>query len=265
MPGDGVPPRRVLLYADPAAPEVDWGAVARYLEGTTGAPVEIRGDYVLHHGGGAGALAVALAAARVVDPSRPREALQPPAALVEVEERFLGDPGRMVPGVLYDGVAVMGILRSLLPRGEATLENLHIVFTRRLLGTFDEGDRRYHARTLVAGYPCLISTSGLVEAPAKPREFYLRRRRASALGVELPIEVLKADLGDRFLDYGDPRTTEVAKGYALQAYAYHALGDPFCDDPDCRLFNAHWQEEMLRAQVASGALCPRHAALLRGG
>ncbi len=259
-------PRHIYLYRDPAAPEIDAKSVAGHLERTTGTSVEVRDEFFSHHGhGGVAPLAEAFARARVVDPLHLREPVDPSYGLVRIEERLLGDPAHLVPGVLYDGMAVMDICRSLLPAGEASLGNLHIVLTRRLLGTFDEGDRRYHARTIVAGSPCIISTSGLVEAPAKPREFYVQRRGASALGVEVPLEVLKEELGSRFLDYGDPRATEVAKGYALQAYAYHVLGDPFCDDPDCRLYNAHWQEEMLRAQVDSGALCGRHAALLSGG
>jgi hypothetical protein len=39
-------------------------------------------------------------------------------------------------------------------------------------------------------------------------------------------------------------------------------GEAFCDDPACRLFNAHWQEEMLRAQLADN-YCGRHRAWLR--
>lgn len=264
VPGTALPcrPSRVFLYVDPAAPEIDSQAVGRYLDQTTGVPVEVRKEFVSYHRGDLGPLAEAFAAARVTDPSQPWKPFQLPLGVVQVEMRSQQDPGRIVPGILYDGVEVMRILRSLLPSGESHLDDLHIVSTRRLLGTFDEGDRRYHARTIVLGYPCLLSTSGLVEAPAKPREFYLRRRASSALGMEIPVEALKADLGDRFLDYGDPRTTEVAKGYALQAFAYHALGEPFCEDPDCRLFNAHWQEEMLRAQVSSGAICKRHTSLL---
>ncbi len=57
--------------------------------------------------------------------------------------------------------------------------------------------------------------------------------------------------------------TEVIKGYLLQALFYHAAGDPFCPDENCRLFNAHWQEQLIRAQLGDGAeLCSRHGAML---
>ena len=42
-------------------------------------------------------------------------------------------------------------------------------------------------------------------------------------------------------------------------------GEPFCEDPACRLFNAHWQAEMLRAQLEGPDYCERHQELLRRG
>ena len=75
---------------------------------------------------------------------------------------------------------------------------------------------------------------------------------------------MRGAIGDRYVTHSDPRIPEILKGYALQAVAYWILGESFCDDPDCRLFNAHWQEEMLRAQLGGPyELCPRHAGMLR--
>jgi hypothetical protein len=76
---------------------------------------------------------------------------------------------------------------------------------------------------------------------------------------------MRQAIGDRYVTHGDPRIPEILKGYTLQAVFYWILGEGFCDDPDCKLFNAHWQEEMLRAQLGgSYDLCPRHAGMLRG-
>jgi hypothetical protein len=109
----------------------------------------------------------------------------------------------------------------------------------------------------VYGFPSLISTTGVVEAPAKPREFYLKKR----LGI--PLEVLKSEFIGRFIDHGDPHLTDVMKGYVMQALFFHMTGDPFCDDPDCRLYNAHWQEELIRAQVDGRyEFCPNHLGIL---
>lgn len=146
-------------------------------------------------------------------------------------------------GILYDGFGLQGIFSRLIPEDERGLSHCHIIFTNQLLGTWDEEDHRYHARVSVYGFPSLISTTGMVEAPAKPREFYLKRR----LGI--PVGVLKKEFKGRFIDHGDPRLTEALKGYVMQALLFHMTGNAFCDDPDCRLFNAHWQDELIRAQL----------------
>ena len=62
----------------------------------------------------------------------------------------------------------------------------------------------------------------------------------------------------------DPRLTELLKGYTMQAVFYHLFAEPFCDNPDCRLFNAHWQEEMIKAQLQGADFCRRHRELLEG-
>jgi len=49
--------------------------------------------------------------------------------------------------------------------------------------------------------------------------------------------------------------TEVIKGYIMQALFYYVVGDPFCDNHQCRLFNAHWQEDLIRAQLKTDADC----------
>ena len=109
----------------------------------------------------------------------------------------------------------------------------------------------------VFGVPCLISTTGVVEAPAKPREYYF------GLMAGFEEQQLKASIKSRFVDYGDARLTDLLKGYLLQALFYHLLSEPFCQDLHCRLFNAHWQEQMIAAQLAGGQeFCPRHRRLL---
>jgi hypothetical protein len=57
--------------------------------------------------------------------------------------------------------------------------------------------------------------------------------------------------------------TEVLKGYVLQALFFHLSGNPFCEDPDCRFFNSHWQEEVLRTQIDGRyEFCPVHEDIL---
>jgi len=75
---------------------------------------------------------------------------------------------------------------------------------------------------------------------------------------------LKERFKGDFIDYEDERLTEVVKGYVMQAVFYSLTSDPFCDDRGCRLYNAHWQEELIFAQLESGyEFCPRHTGLLQ--
>ncbi|MEO9295378.1 MAG: DUF6775 family putative metallopeptidase [Nitrososphaera sp.] len=155
--------------------------------------------------------------------------------------------GRTVP--LYDGFELQRLLAQGLP--EQTSDHLHIIFTDMLTCTFSEDDWRYHARAVICGTPSIISTTGIVEAPAKPREFYLQ-----------PFSDMKRRLAGRFIDYGDDRMADAAAGYVLQAIFFFLTdGEPFCDSDSCRLYNAHWQEDLIRTQVHSPALCLKHRSI----
>jgi hypothetical protein len=186
---------------------------------------------------------------------------------VDYERRRLANPASGVFGILYDAHELCRILASLLPARERGLDSVHVVFTNQLIGTWDESDRRYHARTLLMGSPAIVSISGLVEAPAKAPGYYVARRSAEALGLaeEKKME-LAAEFAEECLHHGDPRLTEALKGYVLQAVAYRMTGIPFCEDPDCRLYNSHWQKELIRSQLGKDQkLCPRHQELFTCG
>jgi hypothetical protein len=203
-------------------------------------------------------LAEELASLRIRDATRtdvgdPR----PMEGEVAYERRRIEGEGFKSFGILYDGFRLQGVFSSLIPRDEQQLSHCHIIFTNQLLGTWDDDDHRYHTRVSIYGFPSLISTTGVVEAPAKPREFYLKKR----LGI--PVHELKNEFRGRFIDHGDPHLTEAVKGYVMQAFIFHMTGYPFCDDPDCRLYNAHWQEELIRAQVDGRyEFCPKHQEIL---
>lgn len=121
---------------------------------------------------------------------------------------------------------------------------MHIVFTGRLFGTFDK--RRYHARVILLGAPYLISTSGLVEAPAKPREYYFIKGGLIQSGKDT--SVLDEIYRGRYIEYNDPKTSSILTSYTLQALSYELTGEAFCQDSSCCLFNAHWQEGILKIQ-----------------
>lgn len=162
-------------------------------------------------------------------------------------ERQPKQPEEMMP--LYDGFVLQRIFAEAIPGKEA--DHVHIIFTSLLTCTFSEDDWRYHGRAVVCGTPSIISTAGIVEAPARPREFHLAQ-----LG---SIDNLKKKFAGRFIDYGDDRMTAAAATvYAVQAlFFFVADGEPFCEDKSCRLYNAHWQEELIHL-IQKGTLCSRH-------
>lgn len=173
---------------------------------------------------------------------------------IKFEERVLANE-ILSEGILYDGFEFQSLLRNIIK--ELRLNNIPIFFTNRLIGTFDEDDKRYHARTNILGMPSIISLSGVVEAPAKPKEFYLLKQR------NIPIEILKEKFKGSFIDYDDKRLTDVLIGYVMQSIFYHVFGEGFCEDKNCRLFNAHWQEELINAQLNKIEFCKKHGEMLK--
>lgn len=197
-----------------------------------------------------------LAASRVGRPSGPAGEVNPLPGVVDYERRMLDrEPPRPI-GALYDGYDLCRAYAEILDWSGRRLEGWTIVITNQLLGTLEQHDARYHAKVSIYGHPCLISTTGLVEAPARPRDYYLARG--------LGLHAGRARGGaDDFLERDDPRTTEALKGYLAQAFFYHLVGEPFCEDASCRLYNAHWQAELIGAQLgANPGLCGRHRRML---
>jgi hypothetical protein len=257
----------IRLYDERSAPTLDTEQVADYLRARTGCRAVTRhGPFSLEYCAPEkqSALGELIARLKVQDVDAfPRE-YEPVHAEIEFERRRLASQDRGPFGILYDGFGFQRLLRHLLPPAELQLGCVHVVFTNRTIGTWDEDDKRYHLRAIILGIPAIISTTGLVEAPAKPREFYLARQQMGlAARSELTHALLKERFKGQFLDHDDPRLTQVAKGYAMQAVMYQITGEAFCSDPDCRLFNAHWQVELIRAQLQGpGEYCARHEELL---
>jgi len=248
---------KVIVYEQPGYPSFRAETVAGYLSERLALTTVLR-DGLLSGRTAADpdSLCWRLACCRVTNPSR-NTPNSPLIAEVESERRQL-EAGTAQPGLVYDGIRLLQVLSDMIPRNEMTLDHIHIVFTDRLVATFDNLDRRYHLRTVICGFPCVVSLTGLVYAPARSRIYHGSRRILHALGMS---EVEPPSPED-YLELGDPRTTEVSLGYAVQCVFYHLLGDPFCVDPGCRLFNAHTQREMLKAQLSLPEFCPVHAALI---
>lgn len=150
-------------------------------------------------------------------------------------------------GDLYEGIWLQRKLYSVLATkfySELNDDYIHVIYTGKLFGTF--GTKRYHARVILTGVPSLISTSGLIEAPARPRDYYITK--ASYIKSERDISELDEIYKGRFLEYDDPKITKIVCSYTLQTIKYALTGEAFCDNSACSLYNSHWQEEVLEIQ-----------------
>lgn len=167
---------------------------------------------------------------------------------------------------LYDGFMMQRLFETMINENDLNTDHVHIVFEDRLICTFSEEDWRYHARTIIAGNPSIISTTGIVEAPAKPKEYYINQMLSAAYDIAADGDDKNDGIsssGKKYLDYGDYRINFAAVGYALQTlFFFITEGNPFCNDINCRLYNAHWQEELIHSQIQSERLCNEHAASL---
>jgi hypothetical protein len=175
------------------------------------------------------------------------------------EKNLITSPHRTF--ALYDGFMMQRLYSRLLPVFEKTIDNIHIIFDGRLTCTFSEEDYRYHARAIICGTPSIISTTGIIEAPAKPKDFYFEQ--IGKMPSTTDIEELKKQFAGKYIDYDDDRINSVATGYTIQALFFFLTdGNPFCNDDSCRIFNAHWQEDLIRTQVDNQRICKRHRMLL---
>jgi hypothetical protein len=205
-------------------------------------------------------LALKFSQCRVKDINNPLTRHQPLPLEIENEETYL-KTGRANKSLVYDAIKLLSLFENLLAAEK--LNYPQIVLADRLFGTFS-ADRRFHLRSIICGYPNLISIPGIIEAPARPREFYQIKNRLIGLGLwEQSCEEIKAEFKDRFIDYDDKRLTEVLKGFISQVLFFYLTGEPFCAKRDCRLFNSHWQEDLIYSQVKKGKFCPKHQAMVR--
>jgi hypothetical protein len=159
---------------------------------------------------------------------------------------------------MYDGFELQKNLRHL----NNNKETLHIILTNRLTCTFDENDSRYHARAVICANPAIISTTGIIEAPAKPKDYYLEVMALKSQGLD--IRSAKEKYKGGFLEYNDKRLTKIVEGYILQVIFYNITGESFCEDIECRLNNAHWQKDLLFSQLEINKLCKKHNEILTG-
>lgn len=241
---------KAYLYEEPGSPHLRINELADFLGNETGVDVETRPPFFTYFGAKETTF-YDLASCRITNPYIPFAKHVPTPEEVD-SERQTNAPATTP----YDGFELQKVLRDTIPEAELASDIFHIVFTTRLTCSYDDDDLRYHGRAVICSNPSLISTTGIIEAPAKPRDYYLKAYERIAQGLEF--DAIKEGFGGRFLSYDDPRLGTAARGYSMQAMIYYLTGIPFCESKECLLYNAHWQEEMIHAQVEIGRLCQNH-------
>ena len=162
---------------------------------------------------------------------------------------------------IIDGFYLQRIYTGIIAENESQLNHFHLVFEDNLVCTYDENDKRYHARPIICGSPSIISIPSIIEGPAKPKGYYFKQMLKDLLSISS--KEIEQEFASRFVSHDDPRLTQVATGYAIQAiFFFLTNGNPFCSQYPCRLFNSHWQDELIYTQVINPVLCKEHLQIL---
>ena len=242
------------MYDEPSIPQIKIDDLADFIRKQIGVETEVRQSFFKHFKR-KDKTSYDLASSRIFNPYIPFEKHKPTVEEVEFEEQ-----NTVSNIVLYDGFELQNIFRDTIPDFELSQNKFHIIFTTRLSCSYDNSDYRYHGRAVICSNPSIISTTGIIEAPAKPRDYYIQMQMKLSQGLNL--DALKDEFGGRFLNYNDERLNLVVRGYAMQAIFYYLTGIPFCESKECILYNAHWQEDLLHAQIEIGKLCEKHQHVL---
>jgi len=260
---------KIFLYDEPAVQEIQISNLKNFLLETLHVDVEIK-ECIFNNLDGK--TIEMISGCRIFDPKMPFKEHLPSKQEMDFEKsvckdtKLMGkttmieDASRIEDVVMYDGFEVQNIISDIITENDSDQNNLHIVFTNKLTCTYDTADSRYHGRSVICSNPAIISTTGMIEAPARPREYYFEAMKCKMQGLD--IQNVKKNYNGKILDYHDQRLSKIAEGYLLQVIFYYMTGDAFCDSLDCRLNNAHWQKDLLYSQLEIGKLCHKHQTLL---
>ena len=260
---------KIFLYDEPAVQEIQISNLKNFLLENFSVDVEIKKCIFNNL---SEKMVERISGCRIFDPKIPFKAYQPDKQKIDFEKKvcqdtklmekttMVEDAERIEDVVMYDAFEIQNIIYDIVAESDLNPDNLHIAFTNKLICTYDTTDSRYHGRAVICSNPAMVSTTGIIEAPARPREYYFEVMKCRMQG--LSIQGAKKNYSQKFLNYHDKRLSKIAEGYVLQAIFYYLTGDAFCDSLDCRLNNAHWQKDLLYSQLKIGKLCNKHQALL---
>ena len=239
---------KIILYNEPTVSEIQIEKIKEFITDTFNTEVELRENIFEKIDD---QTCKEIASTRIFDLKSRYKKHNPSTDEIQIEKENK-DMSEKEIMTIYDGFELQNIITKNIPRIE---KELHIIFTNKLTATFDESDFKYHARALISSNPTIISTTGIIEAPAKPKKYYLElMTNFSKDKIKETNEKYKGE----FLEYHDLRLNQIVEGYLLQTIVYYETGEAFCENRECRLFNAHWQKDLLYSQVENKTICQKH-------
>ncbi|EPA06246.1 DUF6775 family putative metallopeptidase [Candidatus Nitrosarchaeum limnium] len=247
---------KIFLYDEPAISEIQLERLVDFLKQTFTVQVEKRENILKYSKKDT---AEKIASCRIFNLIKPFERHIPNRDEIVFEQENIRNTSKTENIIMYDGFELQKILTELIPDGDS--DSFHIFFTNKLTCTYDYNDYRYHGRALIGANPSIISTTGIIEAPAKPREYYLELMANYTQGIN--VDTIKQKYKGTYLEYNDYRLSKIIEGYLLQAIFYYETADAFCNKPECRLFNAHWQKDLIYSQIENCRLCENHQQILK--
>ncbi|KXB05721.1 hypothetical protein AKJ50_00030 [candidate division MSBL1 archaeon SCGC-AAA382A13] len=254
-------PIKMHLYNDTHIENLDLQEIAKYLkEKKIFKKVEIEGSFLKKYGKPLAKNAEKIAKTQVKNLENPEQNFEIKNQNIEYVKNSIRNPKSEMRGILYDGFRLQKIFTDMIPEQQTDLPHLHVIYTNMFFATWKPATQRYHARVSVYGLPSIISTTGIVDAPARPKGFYYLKKDDNSKSLKIVSENEKFH-GD-YLDYDDEKMTEIMKGYAMQVVFYHVHSGPFCDKKSCRLYNPHLQKNILKAQLSEPELCEKHQKIL---
>lgn len=249
---------RIKLLAETSALGLDTNKIARFLENELSKRIKIEDGTVFNEARANANMDIArkLAVCKITG-NGDSEELDPFPMEIEYESKRMSGH-KMASSPMYDGFKLSTLFREKLSIGN--LNQIVFVYTDRLVGSFGE-DYRWHARTVIFSYPCIISVAGIVTAPARSKQYYLAKQLVASISKGSAEDMLVEDSEDHIRGAEDPRVLPAINSYTAQALFFSVYGEPFCPTSGCRLFNSHWQRDVLDSQV-NGKLCNKHKRLL---
>lgn len=246
---------KIIIYKEPSVPKINLDKIKEFIFKEFRIKIEIRDNIFNKLDKNT---CEKIASTRIFNLKKSFEKHNPTVneILIELENKDMSNKEEMA---LYDGIELNEIIKELIPKEENNQNTLNIIFTNKLTCTFDQNDFKYHARTWIGSNPAIISTTGIIEAPAKPKQYYIDI--ITNISKE-SIEEIKKKYKGEFLEYNDPRLSDIVEGILLQIIFYYETGDVFCEDNQCRLFNAHWQKDLFISQIENKKICEKHEKVL---